>query len=75
MPIYEVLFLVMAAKFKLNTAGFATLTQVVIGMPSGEVYDHLKRNAAGTVDLTTNTRDAAAARAYEIGGVKTLAES
>jgi hypothetical protein len=51
----------MAGKFKLNTAGLATLTQIVSGLPSGTTYDHKALEATGTVTLA-NERDMAAVR-------------
>ena len=51
----------MAGKFKLNTAGLATLSQVVSGMPSGTTYDHKALEVTGTVTIA-NERDQAVAR-------------
>lgn len=64
----------MAGKFKLNTAGIATLSQVVAGMPTGTTYDHKVQEAAGVVTVA-NERDQANARKIEKGGVAVFTET
>jgi hypothetical protein len=66
----------MARKFSLNTGGIAGLVQVLVAVPSGKVYDHKAREAAGVVTLTeAEENDAVQVRKHEKGGVKTLTEA
>jgi len=66
----------MARKFSLNTAQIAGLSQVLVAVPSGKVYDHKAREAAGVVTLTEGEEtDAAQVRKHEKAGFKTLTEA
>jgi hypothetical protein len=66
----------MALKFSLNTAQVTGLSQVIIAVPSGKVYDHKARETAGVVTLTTNEEnDAQQIRKLEQGGHKVLTEA
>lgn len=65
----------MALKFSLNTAQVAGLSQVLVAVPSGKVYDHKARESAGVVTLlTTEEGDAQQVRKLEQGGHKVLTE-
>lgn len=64
----------MAGKFKLNTAGIATLVQVVAGQPSGIVYDHKALESAGIVTLA-NERDQANVRNIKLGATVVFTET
>lgn len=64
----------MAGKFKLNTGGIATLSQVIMGLPSGTAYDHKALEVTGTVTVA-NERDQAEVRKLTKGGVAVFTET
>jgi hypothetical protein len=66
----------MALKFKLNTAQIPTITQQLLAVPSGKVYDHKALEVSGTVTLlAANEADAAQLRLQKLGGFTTTTES
>lgn len=66
----------MALKFSLNTAQIAGLSQVLVAVPSGKVYDHKAREVTGVVTLlAAEEGDAAQVRKHEAAGHKTLTEA
>jgi hypothetical protein len=66
----------MALKFKLNTAQIPAITQQLLAVPSGKVYDHKALEVAGTVTLlAANEADAVQLRLQKLGGFTTTTES
>jgi hypothetical protein len=66
----------MAGNFSLNTAAHPTLSQVLVALSDGTVFDYKAQQAAGKVDLAANPIKQAAARNVPgPGGVKALSES
>lgn len=66
----------MARKFSLNTAQVTGLSQVLMAVPSGKVYDHKAREVTGVVTLAeSEENDAVQVRKLEQGGHKVLTEA
>lgn len=66
----------MAGNFSLNTAAHPTLSQVLVALSDGSVFDYKAQQAAGVVNLTADARKQAAVRNVPgPGGVKVLNEA
>lgn len=63
----------MAHKYKLNTVGIPGITQVLLALPDGKLFDFLVQQVTGAVTLE-NARDETEIKKHEKSGVKTLTE-